>query len=179
MKTNDKVTESTKVEIPLNEQIAIALAEGNYVLLAELAKKANNQKKLAAIAAKEAAAEAAKKEEAAKVAKVKDELIDQLTNGEFETFASLWLIIKTTVPQSVSGKSTNVGTGKSNGTKPDGRITKTALTAEMTANGCTLEDLTAKFIEVYPEDTNPEGHARMYLASYAKKNSVDGLYYAK
>lgn len=177
MKTNDKVTESTtKVEIPLGEQIAKALAESNYVLLAQLAKKAENEKKLAAIAAREEAAKLAKATETANVAKVKNELIDQLTNGEFETFASLWQIIKTTVPQPTNVKATP---GKSNGTKADGRTTKTALTAEMTANGCSLEDLTAKFTEVYPEDTNPEGHARMYLASYAKKNPADGLYYAK
>jgi|GEM_PF-6043809 len=172
---NDKGTESTtKVEIPLGEQIAKALAESNYVLLAQLAKKAENEKKLAAIAAREEAAKLAKATETANVAKVKNELIDQLTNGEFETFASLWQIIKTTVPQPANVKA---APGKSN--KADGRITKTALTAEMTANGCTLEDLTAKFTEVYPEDTNPEGHARMYLASYAKKNPADGLYYAK
>lgn len=177
MKTNDKRTEST-VEIPLGEQIAKALADGNFVLLAQLAKKAENEKKLAAIAAREEAAKLAKATETANVAKVKDELIAQLTAGTFETLAGLWLIIKATVPQPTNVKSTK-GTGKSNGTKPDGRTTKTALTIEMTANGCSLEDLTAKFTEVYPEDTNPEGHARMYLASYAKKNTDNGLYYTK
>lgn len=163
-------------ELTLAEQIAKALAESNFVLLAQLAKKAENEKKLAAIAAREEAAKVAKKEEAAKVAQVKDELIDQLTNGTFETFASLWTIIKTTVPQPTNVKAAS---GKSNGTKADGRITKTALTAEMTAVGCSLQELTTRFAEVYPEDTNPEGHARMYLASYAKKNPADGLYYAK
>jgi hydroxyethylthiazole kinase-like sugar kinase family protein len=173
MKTNDK--EAT-VEIPLGEQITAALAAGDYVLLTKLAKKAENEKKLAAIAAMEEAAKAAKAPETANVAKVKKELIDQLTNEEFVSFASLWTVIKTTVPQPTNVKA---APGKSNGTKADGRTTKTALTAEMTATGCSLEDLVARFAEVYPEDTNPEGHARMYLASYAKKNPADGLYYAK
>ena len=151
------------------ELIAEAIAAGNFKEVSRLALVAANEEKLAKLAAAEAAKKAAKEAEKAEVAAKVAELTDQLMNGEFETFAGLWFIIRTTLPPVT--KNAKVPSATNGRTATNGRKTKRQITDDLLAEGgCTLADLTAAFVAEYPEDLDAEAHAKQYLAGRARKD---------
>jgi hypothetical protein len=174
-----KKVETTVVassEVPVKDTktlLAEAIAAGNFKEVSRLALVAANEEKLAKLAYAEAVKAAAKEAEKAEVAAKVAELTDQLMNGEFETFAGLWTIIRTTLPAAT--KNAKVPSGTNSRTATNGRKTKLQLTDDLLAAGpCTLVELTAVFAAEYPEDMEAENHARQYLAKYARK---DGDFY--
>jgi hypothetical protein len=176
-----KVTEvdNTAPVLTVQEQLQAAIAAGNYTEVARLAKVAANKVKLDAIADAAAKVEADKIKEVAEVAKIRTELIDQLTAGTFQTFAGLWMIINTTVPAPVkAAKAAKVSVSTGTHTNSNGRETKNAILARcLVAGDCTLAILTDAFTAVYPEDTDAANHAKQYISKYAKK--VGDFYVAK
>lgn len=117
--------------------LAEALHCGNFKEVSRLALQAANEEKLAKLAAAEAAKKAAKEAEKAEVATKVTELVGQLMNGEFETFAGLWTIIRTTLPPVT--KNAKVPSATNGRTATNGRKTKRQLTDDLLAAGpCTL-----------------------------------------
>ncbi len=177
MAKKETTTVAASNEVPVEfkdtkELIAEAIAAGNFKEVSRLALQAANEEKLAKLAAAEAAKKAAKEAEKAEVRAKVAELTDQLMNGEFETFAGLWTIIRTTIP--VITKNTKVPSSTVR-TATNGRKTKRQITDDLLAAGpCTLADLTSAFLAEYPEDLDAENHAKQYLAGRARK---DGDFY--
>lgn len=175
-KAEQTVAASNEVPVAVKntkELLADAIAAGNFKEVSRLALVAANEEKLAKLAAAEAAKKAAKAAEKAEVATKVAELTDQLMNGEFETFAGLWTIIRTTLPAVTKTKVTSTTSTVRTATK--GRKTKRQITDEMLP--CTLADLTAAFVAEYPEDLDAENHAKQYLAGRARKDG--NMYFAK
>ena len=177
MTTKKEMTVAASSEAPVTKDtktlLAEAIAAGNFKEVSRLALVAANEEKLAKLAAAEAAKKAAKEAEKAEVAAKVAELTDQLMNGEFETFAGLWTIIRTTLPPVT--KNAKVPSATNGRTATNGRKTKRQITDDLLAAGpCTLADLTSAFLAEYPEDLDAENHAKQYLAGRARK---DGDFY--
>lgn len=104
----NKVEEAPK-ERDLNAELMAAIASGDAVKIAAAATAVANKAKVDAKKQAEEARKNAKLEAERKLAEAKEkekeeanrvrlELIEQLTNGEFETLAGLRLIVNTTLP---------------------------------------------------------------------------------
>jgi hypothetical protein len=152
----ESTTEPAIIEPTTSEKLAAALAAGDFAEVAKLAKIMVNEKKLAAI---DAAYEKAKKDAAEEVDKVqlkKAELIQQLTDGEFTTFAGLWTIVNTTLPANVPAKVIRTRKNKTEGSTVTGdKVTKRGIILDcLTAHpeGVTYKTILDAVLAVYPDE---------------------------